>query len=279
MTNLAQQLPGRYPTQFSAYRRICDAALRALRPSRVPLLLGLSLALLWNAQAADDAPLRVGVSPVSPPMVFKEGNTLAGIDVDFAMALGQELGRPVKFVEVKWEDQIDALQEGRTDIIMSGMSMTRARQVRVAFADPYLQVGQATLIRREDSSRYLLGFPPQLPGAVGVRKATTGDYLVQQEFPRAKRKEYKSAEDGAKALVKKNIDLYISDAPIVWWLAGLYEEKGLVVVPIMLSDEKLAWAVRRSDAQLLDSVNKALRNLRDSGRDKTIIRRWLPQFK
>jgi ABC-type amino acid transport substrate-binding protein len=67
----------------------------------------------------DTTVLRVGMSPVFPPMVFKQAGELAGVEVDLARALGAKLGRRVVFVELPWEDQIEALTAGKTDIIMS----------------------------------------------------------------------------------------------------------------------------------------------------------------
>jgi polar amino acid transport system substrate-binding protein len=238
----------------------------------------LSLLSAWGDPPAGPAPLKVGVTPSFPPMVYKDGETLAGMEVDFANALGKELGRPVQFVEVEWEDQIPALADKRTDIIMSTMSVTLARQLRVTFADPYLTIGQTVLVRREDAGKFVFGFPIEPQGTVGVLKATTGDYLVQQEFPRAKRKTFNSPQDAAKALTRKRIDMVICDSPTAWWLAGENESEGLTVVPIALSHENLAWAVRKSDAALLASVNNALGKFEANGSATAIIKRWLPLY-
>ncbi|HTY85863.1 MAG TPA: transporter substrate-binding domain-containing protein [Candidatus Acidoferrum sp.] len=228
--------------------------------------------------AADAAPLKIGVTPVFPPVIYEEGGKITGVETDFAKALGEALGRPVELVEVKWEDQIPALVDGRTDIIMSGMSVTHARELRIAFSKPYLIVGQMALVRRADAYKYALGFPGNPSGAIGVVKATTGDFLVQQEFSSNKRKEYKSGPDAAKALIKGRIDLFICDAPTIWWLAGLHETDNLVAVPVFLSQEPLAWGVRRSDTDLLNAVNAALEKLQASGRANQIIKHWIPLF-
>lgn len=242
------------------------------------LLVTMAIAPAQNCRAADAVPLKVGVTPILPPMIYKENGKITGVEVDFANALGEALGRPVKLVEVEWQDQIPALLEGRTDIIMSDMSITTARQLRIAFAKPYLITGQIALVRRADANRYLLGFPAMPAGTLGVLKATTGDFLVQQEFSNSKRKEYKSGEEAATALKKNRIDLFICDAPTVWWLAGVHEADGLVAVPILLTSEQLAWGVRRSDTDLLNSVNAALDKLQASGRASQIFKRWIPLY-
>src|SRR3954469_9502800 len=189
-------------------------------PLRIFLLTFAILAVpLFSLRAADtSAPLRVGVAPVSPPMIYKENGKVIGMEADFAQALGQDLSRPVTFLEFEWEELIDALLEGKIDIIMSSMSVTRGRQFRIAFCDPYLRIGQMALVRGDDPRRMSL-FATALAGlTVGVRKGTTGDLTVQQEFPRAKRKYYKSDEDGAAALAKGKIDLFVDDSSMIWYL-------------------------------------------------------------
>jgi hypothetical protein len=64
--------------------------------------------------------------------------------------------------------------------------------------------------------------------------------MVQQEFPPAKRKYYKSDDEAAIALGKKKIDLFFDDSTMICYLAGVYEGKGLAVMPLVFSEEMLA---------------------------------------
>jgi len=228
------------------------------------------------AQAPPGAPaaLRVGVSPVFPPMVFKQNKELVGVEVDLARALGESLGRKVEFVEMPWADQIEALSAGKTDVIMSSMSITMSRRFVIDFTRPYLRVGQMTLVRREDQDRYLLGFPMNPPGIVGVLKATTGEFLVEREFPKARRKVFTSADEAAQALKKKRIDLFISDSTLIWYLAGMNSPEGLSAVPILLSEEQLAWAVHKGDDKLREAANEFIEKSSKDGSLNRIFRRW-----
>jgi ABC-type amino acid transport substrate-binding protein len=72
--------------------------------------------------------------------------------------------------------------------------------------------------------------------------------------------------------------MLICDSPTAWWLAGMNEIQGLVVMPIFLSREPLAWAVRKSDPELLVSVNGALDKFQADGRATAIIKRWIPLY-
>jgi len=224
--------------------------------------------------AAAGAPLRVGVSPVFPPMVFKQGKTLVGVEVDLARLLGEHLGRKIVFVEVPWKDQIEALNDGRTDIIMSSMSIAESRRFVLSFSQPYFLVGQMALVRREDKNKYLLGFPLKMEGKIGVIPATTGDFLVQRDYPKTRRLDCKDGEAGAQALIRKKAELFISDSTLIWYLAGTHAADGLTVAPMALAEEQLAWGVRKSDDALLASVNTFIAQVRQNGTLLKVFQRW-----
>src|SRR6266446_4910530 len=99
-------------------------------------------------------PLRVAVPRNRPPYAFKQGGQLVGLEVDFARELAAALGRPLDLVEIDWGDLIPAVRTRRADILMAGMTVTRARQVQIAFSDPYLRSGLLTVMRKEDVPRF-----------------------------------------------------------------------------------------------------------------------------
>jgi polar amino acid transport system substrate-binding protein len=212
-------------------------------------------------------------------MIFKQGGQMVGVEADLAQALGQHLARRVVFVEEDSKNLIDALCEDRIDIIMSALSITVARSYRIAFTDPYLTVGQIALARSGEKYSYLMNLAGQAQRGAGVKEGTTAEFLVRTEFPTLKIKYYKDGEQAADSLIKKKIDLYIGDGPMIWYLAGLYESKGLAVMPIVLSQEQLAWGIRRTDQQLLDSCNKFLQKEQQSGELNRIFSKWMPGFR
>ena len=220
--------------------------------------------------------LRVGVTPDAPPMAFKQGGKLTGFEIELAEKLGRHLGRTVQFVELPWKDQMSSLQSGKTDIIMSSMSITTERRMLAEFSTPYMKVGQMLLVHRSDLHRYALGIPQPLPGTVGVQAGTVGEFLVESRFARSKRKSYRSIESAVSDLVNKRIASVVSDAQIVWYQAGLNESKGLAVVPRMLNEDFLGWPVRKQDPELLKQVNEFIAKSQNDGSMNESIRRWMP---
>jgi len=235
----------------------------------------------YRHSPAGDVPqnaLRVGVTPTYPPIIFKQGGQMAGVEADLARLLGTRLGRPVYFSEVLWDQQIDALLAGRTDIIMSGMSVTEARALRIAFAEPYLEAGLVAAVRTEDSRRYastdaLL----QTTATVGAIEKTTGDVFVQRSFPNARRVLLTRASDGALALRNRTIDVFVHDGPAIAWLVSA-NEADISGLWQALNKEQLAWGVRRDDP-LLAQVNESVMTWRRDGTLADVIGRWLPYLK
>jgi ABC-type amino acid transport substrate-binding protein len=230
--------------------------------------------------AASDGPvLRIGVTSTYPPVIFKQQGQIAGIEADLAALLGPRLGRTVQFVEVEWTGQIDALLAGRTDIIMSGMSITDARRLRVAFSEPYLEGGLMAAVRADD--RNLYPSPEALlaaSGTVGVLEGTTGAVFVQRSFPNARRVELSRASDGALALRRRTIDVFVHDAPSIAWLVSA-NEADVTAIRHYLNREALAWALRPADTALLAEVNGALAAWKADGTLAGVLGRWLPYLK
>jgi polar amino acid transport system substrate-binding protein len=219
----------------------------------------------------------VGITPAFAPLIYKERGEYRGLEADLARRFAAQLGRTARFVEVRWEDQIPALTAGRTDIIMSGMTATLPRATQVNFTRAYLRSGQSLLVRHDQAARVRL-FLTSGKFRVGVQKATTGDFYVQQQLRSSSRVLLRDPVEGAKAVIDKRVDVFVHDLPVVWWLAGQHEQDGLTVLPVVLTDEALAWAVRKDDAPLLSAANAFLEKAASDGSLQQTIDRWLPRF-
>jgi polar amino acid transport system substrate-binding protein len=222
-------------------------------------------------------PLRVGITPDIPPLVFKQGDQIVGIEPELARMLGEELGRAVKFIEVKWDAQIPALLEGRTDIIMSSMTVTRERQVRIAFAEPFMKNGLVAAVRPEDVPKYpTIESILDVAGLVGFVPNTTSDSFVRKNFPYAQQHYLSYPREAVNALQQRWIDMFIGDAPMVIWLVS-ENESSISGIWQPLNEEYLAWGMRKEDRDLLARVNAALAQFRLDGRLDMVLHKWLPK--
>jgi ABC-type amino acid transport substrate-binding protein len=230
-------------------------------------------------QAVQPPPLRVGITPDYPPMIFKNEGEIVGVEADLARELGKALGRPVQFVEVPWNRQIDSLIEGQTDIIMSGMSITDARLARIRFSKPYMKSGLMAMMRTEDGGKYRTPSSVlQSTGLVGVQKDTTGEAFVRERMPNATVRVLRKPGSAMYSLNNRKIDVFIHDLPAVVWMVS--ENEGEVTaLRSLLTEEYLAWGMRTQDASLLARIDTVLAGWRKDGTLNRILNYWMPYLR
>jgi polar amino acid transport system substrate-binding protein len=221
--------------------------------------------------------LRVGLSPDYPPLVFKQEGRLVGIEADNITAVSKIIGQKMTVVEMPAVELVQALQSGKIDVVMSGMSVTAERSALVQFTDAYMQMGQMAIMHKDKVAQFAQPWSVYREGVrIGVEPGTTGAYFAEQELKDAQVKYVADAAAAFTSLRNDEIDLYIHDAPTSWQLATSTENNDLISLYSPLTDEMLAWAVRKDDDALAGELNRALAKMKASGTLRYILNRWIP---
>jgi len=228
---------------------------------------------------AGKPPLRVGIAPDYPPLIFPINGRISGVEADLAQLLAKALDRPLKYDLIKFEELINRLMEGKIDIIMSGMTITRARSIRVDFTQPYFRSGLFSAMRAEELKEFdSLEKIKQTSGNVGVIPGSSADVFVKRNLPNARRVAISKVEHSAMELTTRKIDLFIADGPAVAWLVSNNEsDLGGLWKP--LNQEDMGWAVRRGNTELLAEVNAVITMWKKDGTLKRVLLHWLPYLK
>jgi ABC-type amino acid transport substrate-binding protein len=156
------------------------------------------------------------------------------------------------------------------------MNYNKERAAIIAFTNPYVRSGQKALVLQANGSKYpVAGLIANTSAKVGAEDGTTGAYLVKSRFPKATLKTYSSAQRGAKAVIKGDIELFIVDAPTAFWMAGIYQNKGLSVALPVLTEDFMVWGVNIQNGRLVDQVNSILAKWAQNGTTNAILQRWV----
>jgi len=227
-------------------------------------------------QAPQAAPLRVGITPDQPPVIFTLDGKIAGVESELAQRVARGLQRPLVFVPMKWDRLVPSLVEGQIDIIMSGMTVTEPRKMQIEFADPYFRGGLLACMRADDQKLYAsLDEIRGTRGNVGVIPGTTAEAYVSRHFPRARKIVIAQAAHAAMELQTRKIDLFVGDGPAIVWLVSRNEAE-LAGFWKYLDQEDFAWGVRRGNKELLNSVNALLAQWKRDGTLQAVLIYWLP---
>ncbi len=227
---------------------------------------------------AEENMLRVGVSSNAPPLIYREGTRITGLEADLANKFGAFLGKKVQFIEVPWKEQISYLEQGKTDIIMSGMTITLSRQYRIHFTTPYLRAGQIMLVRLQDKNLFSTGVYSLMNSnhIIGTVNGTTGDLFITKTILGVDIKRFQTSTAAVDALIQKDIDALVYDAPMVCYYAAINESNKLTPILHLATEEFLAWGIRKSDNDLLNQANTFLAEFSKDGRLQQLTRKWIP---
>jgi polar amino acid transport system substrate-binding protein len=222
-------------------------------------------------------PLRVGVSPDYPPVVFEQQGEIVGIEADLARSVGTSLGRRIEFARYPFPELLGALERGEIDVIMSGLSITPERAARVRFTEPYMELGQLALIRSRDLARFGRVNTIRRAGArVGYQRGTTGERFVAEGLPRSTSFAFESVEEGLRNLRAGRIDFFVHDAPTIWRIAGDVSQRDLHGLYKPLTQEQIAWAVRAGNDALREQLDEAITQWKKEGLIEPVVQRWIP---
>jgi ABC-type amino acid transport substrate-binding protein len=239
----------------------------------------LAAACMRSGATRPSAPrLRVVVPVASPPYAFDDGGQMVGLEIDFAAELAAALGRRLVVRGAEFGDVIPAIMNGEADLAMAGLTVTRAREAQMAFAEPYLRSGLLALVRREDAGRYPTPESVVRRGhAIGVVRGTTGERAVNERVQSSEVMAYPTALAAIDELRTRRIDAFVHDAPVAIWFASR-DEANIAPILRLLGDEPLAWGMRLGDDTLRAQVNAVLARWRSDGTRDRILARWLPYW-
>lgn len=220
--------------------------------------------------------LRVGMEPGYMPfeLTNKKGE-IVGFDVDMAKRMAKAMDVKLELVSTAWDGIIASLITNKFDIIMSGMTLTQQRNMKINFAQPYIVIGQTILLKKdlagEIKSYKDLNNPKY---TVGSKLGTTGEQATKRMISKAKYISYETEQEGVLEAVNGKIDAFIYDMP---YNAAAITQRGqgkLIHLDTPFTYEPLAWAVRTGDPDILNWLNNFLNQVKNDGTYEKIYAKW-----
>ncbi|CBN58018.1 Polar amino acid ABC transporter, inner membrane subunit [Kamptonema sp. PCC 6506] len=238
----------------------------------VAIAVAFSLIAIASYSQTANKTLTMATSPDYPPYEFKDtavsGNEIIGFDVDIAKYITKELGYQFQIIGMDFNGLIPALQAGRADFVMAGMTPTPERKKNVDFSDLYYEA-QNTIVANKGSK---LTKPEDLAGKkVGVQLGS-----IQQEAVK------KMA--GVEVVSLNKIADIIQEVKSNRLTAGIIEDtvaKGYAesnpdlefnVIPN--TEESGSAIAFPKGSRLVPEFNRVLQQMKDNGKLKELATQW-----
>src|SRR6266511_3065029 len=227
--------------------------------------------------------IKVGSDIAYAPVEFyKEGTQeVQGIDWDLAQALGQKLGVKVTFANTTFDGIIPALKAKRFDIIMSAMSDTPERQKEVDFID-YFKAGTSILVKK-GNPQGIQSLDDLCGKTIALQKGTTQvDVATEQQGkcksagkPAIKILTYDKDTDAQLQLRTGRAVADMNDFPVAAYAAQTVGGgNDFEVVGQQIGAGPYGIGVRKSDTQLRDALQEALKAAIADGAYAKVLQKW-----
>jgi len=250
---------------------------------------------------AEPTKLTIATEGAFPPYnLTKSDGTLDGYDVELGMHLCKTIGVECTFVAQAFDGVIPALNAGKFDAVMAGMSMTPKRQEVVDFSISYGRVPQAfatldnsplvnlkhageTFSMATDEAgaqKAINDIKGDLKGkVVGVQISSIGSMLVKHFLDgEVTIREYKTTEEHDLDLKAGRVDFV---AASIAYLTAVQKKPGFEHVKIVgphfqggLLGPGIGIAFRKGDTELKAKFDEAIKTAIADGTVKSLSEKW-----
>lgn len=214
-----------------------------------------------------------GADENSPPLMFVDSDTgqYKGFTIDYTNALSLEIGADIKHKSYVWDEALEKLARGETDIC--DMFPSKERGKLYDFSDPIYSLRSIIMV---SSDNYRIHNISDLEGKkVAIPK---GDYGIEYLNSKLVNIDYiytDNVEEAINKVLRGEADALLGDEPVVTYYIekqNFYEEIRILDEAVYESDVVLA--VTKGNKTLVDILNKGIKVLNNKQTIKKIQQKW-----
>ena len=215
--------------------------------------------------------LTMSTNAAFPPYeMTTDSGDFEGIDIEVAGAIAEKLGLELQVDDMDFDAALLAAQNGKSDMVMAGVTVTDERLKVMDFSDTYAE-GIQSIIVPEDSD---IATVDDLSGkTIGTQRGTTGYIYCTDDFGEDNVIAYDNGLTAVQALNNGQVDAVVIDnAPAKEFVSA---NPGLKILDTAYAQEDYAIGVAKGNTQLLDAINGALEELQADGTLQAIVDKYI----
>ena len=205
-----------------------------------------------------------------PYEMTTDSGEFEGIDIETAQAIADKLGLELQIDDMDFDAALPAVQQGKADMVMAGVTVTDERQNVMDFTDSYA-TGIQSIIVKEDSD---IASVDDLAGKkIGTQRGTTGYLYCSDDFGDENVVAYDNGLTAVQMLNNGQVDCVVIDnAPAKEFIAA---NPGLKLLDTAYVEESYAIGVGKGNTELKDAINTALEELKADGTLQAIVDKYI----
>jgi len=210
-------------------------------------------------------PLVVACEASTSPYCYFLGNDteppVAGVDIDLIEAIGKELGRPVQYKIVPFQQIFTMVSMGKADIGAAGVTITADRAERVLFSTVYDLSSQVIVVPSGSS----IADETMLKNArVAAQEGTSDLTLLRERIKPRAVIPFLTQENVNAALVDRKADAAVMDA----MQAEIFlksSDGAFKILEKPLTRDQYGLVFNKKNQKLAEAANKVIDRMKDAG--------------
>ena len=222
-------------------------------------------------KTVESGKLIMSTNAAFPPYeMTTDSGEFEGIDIETAQAIADKLGLELQIDDMDFDAALLAVQQGKADMVMAGVTVTDERQNVMDFTDSYA-TGIQSIIVKEDSD---IASVDDLAGKkIGTQRGTTGYLYCSDDFGDENVVAYDNGLTAVQMLNNGQVDCVVIDnAPAKEFIAA---NPGLKLLDTAYVEESYAIGVGKGNTELKDAINTALEELKADGTLQAIVDKYI----
>lgn len=215
------------------------------------------------ASVQNSGKLIVGIEGAYPPFNYHDDSgALTGFDVEVAKAVAEKLGVTAEFVEAPWDSLLAGVDSKRFDTVINCVSISDERKEKYDFAEPYVYSPTQILVRTGNNA---IKSVDDLRGKK-LAGNSTNVLAAWYESLGVELVPIDTSSEAINLLLQDRVDfLSFSGITFSSYLDEHPDADIKVAFDIPDAEQQVGIPVRKGEARLLESINKALSQLREDG--------------
>ena len=220
--------------------------------------------------------LIVGTMAGMPPLnMTTQDGEIIGFEPDMARMMAEAMNVKVRFVTKPFAELLPALENGQLDMVISGMTITPERNLKVAFVGPYFISGKAFLTKTKNIAMAKKPREINRPNIkIAALKGSTSQSFAEQVIDKATVVATGTYDEAVDMVLQDKVDAMIADYPICVVSVFRYPDAGLLSIVTTLTYEPLGIAIPAGDPLFLNWTQNLLNALKGSGRLDELQQKW-----
>ena len=217
----------------------------------------------------EEGKLHMSTNAAFPPyeMTADDGSFI-GIDVEVATAIAEKLGLELVVDDMDFDAALIAAQNGKSDMVMAGVTVNEERQAVMDFSDSYA-TGVQVIIIKEGSDITLDNLGDQM---IGTQRGTTGYIYCSGDYGEDHVVAYDNGITAVQALQNGQVDCVVIDSAPAQALVAA--NQGLTILDTEYVTENYAIGFPKG-SDVLPAVNEALAELISDGTVQSIVDKYI----